>query len=80
MIGPAQGQKDQSERQQGQHQNQRQKAHDQARRDYAAAPADAAAALALGTDTPVTADQIDLAAWTMVANVLLNLDETVTKG
>ena len=25
-------------------------------------------------------DQAELAAWTVVANVLLNLDETVTKG
>ena len=27
-----------------------------------------------------TADELDLAAWTMVGNVLLNLDETITQG
>ena len=30
--------------------------------------------------TPVRPDKAELAAWTVVANVLLNLDETVTKG
>ena len=29
---------------------------------------------------PADADKAELAAWTVVANVLLNLDETVTKG
>ena len=50
------------------------------RQRYAATPAAAAEALARPTGTTVTADDIDLAAWTMVGNVLLNLDETVTKG
>jgi hypothetical protein len=54
--------------------------HEQARARYTAAPAEAAEALALPAGSSVSADQIDLAAWTMVANVLLNLDETVTKG
>jgi hypothetical protein len=42
----------------------------------------AAAALARGglPDVPAGADAAELAAWTVVANVLLNLDETVTKG
>ncbi|AMY08006.1 Planctomycete cytochrome C [Luteitalea pratensis] len=52
----------------------------QTRQRYAAAPGEAAEALGLTKDTKVTADELDLAAWTMVANVLLNLDETVTKG
>jgi len=54
--------------------------HAQARERYAASPSEAAKALALGTGTAVTADHVDRAAWTMVANVLLNLDEAVTKG
>jgi len=52
----------------------------QTRQRYGAAPAEAADALGLGKDAKVTADELDLASWTMVANVLLNLDETVTKG
>jgi len=50
------------------------------RKRYAATPAAAAEALGRPTGTATTADDIDLAAWTMVGNVLLNLDETVTKG
>ena len=37
----------------------------------------------LRTDAPIDVagvDPVELAAWTMVANVLLNLDETITKG
>jgi hypothetical protein len=49
---------------------------DQYRRD----PAAAAAMTALGSAAPADADKAELAAWTVVANVLLNLDETVTKG
>jgi hypothetical protein len=44
---------------------------------------DAAAALAMaknGGDVPKGADAAELAAWTVVANVLLNMDETITKG
>jgi hypothetical protein len=45
---------------------------------------DAAAARALaasgGTELAAGLDATELAAWTVVANVLLNLDETVTKG
>jgi hypothetical protein len=52
----------------------------QARQRYAAAPVEAAEALGMAEDARITADEIDLAAWTMLANVLLNLDETVTKG
>ena len=42
----------------------------------------AAKALAKGglTDPPKELDQAELAAWTVIANVLLNLDETITKG
>ena len=39
----------------------------------------AAATRVIGDREPGAADDADLAAWTIVANVLLNLDETVTK-
>jgi Protein of unknown function (DUF1553)/Protein of unknown function (DUF1549)/Planctomycete cytochrome C len=32
------------------------------------------------SDGPASLDQAELAAWTVIANVLLNLDETLTKG
>ena len=35
---------------------------------------------ALGKTSVATADQPRLAAWFSIANVLLNLDETITKG
>ena len=44
---------------------------------------DAAAATAMvknGGAAPKGVDPAELAAWTVVANVLLNLDETITKG
>ncbi len=44
---------------------------------------DAPAALAMaknGGDVPKGADAAEIAAWTVVANVLLNMDETITKG
>jgi hypothetical protein len=50
----------------------------QYRRDPAAAAA--MAAIAVAGDPAPGADRAELAAWTVVANVLLNLDETVTKG
>jgi hypothetical protein len=50
----------------------------QYRRDPAAAAAMTANAIA--NDLARGADKAELAAWTVVANVLLNLDETVTKG
>ncbi|WP_239491989.1 PSD1 and planctomycete cytochrome C domain-containing protein [Luteitalea sp. TBR-22] len=54
--------------------------HAQARTRYAKVPEEAVKALGLKAGTTLTPDQLDLAAWTMVGNVLLNLDETVTKG
>ena len=44
---------------------------------------DAAAAPAMvknGGELPKGVDAAELAAWTVVANVLLNMDETITKG
>ena len=51
-----------------------------AREEFAAHPKDAeeAAAVPLGP-VPAGMDTVDLAAWTVVSNVLLNLDETFTK-
>jgi hypothetical protein len=34
----------------------------------------------MAASAPGTADSAELAAWTVVANVLLNLDEAITKG
>jgi len=52
-----------------------------AARAHYAADVDAARALVAAGETPVAADldPVTLAAWTMVAQTLLNLDETVTK-
>jgi hypothetical protein len=53
---------------------------DSTRKQFAAAPARAAAVATkpLGP-APKDMDVVDLAAWTVVANVLLNLDETLAK-
>lgn len=56
-------------------------AFERARQRFAAAPDDAAQAVRVGespvpTDIPAT----ELAAWTIVANLLLNLDETVNRN
>ena len=54
--------------------------YDQSRRELAADPAKA---LALATKPigalPDGVDPLDAAAWTVVANVVLNLDETLSK-
>jgi hypothetical protein len=47
---------------------------------YRKDPAAARALAAGGLGLPPGADAAELAAWTVVANVLLNLDETLTKG
>ncbi len=50
------------------------------RRQYAAAPADATAFIAAGESKPDPAlDAVELAACTALANLLLNLDETLSK-
>jgi hypothetical protein len=47
---------------------------------YGADPAEAAALIALGESKPDPAvPPAELAAWTMIANQLLNLDESLTK-
>jgi len=46
---------------------------------YAAHPAEAAALAAVGESRPVVADLPLLAAWTMLANELMNLDEVLCK-
>ena len=51
------------------------------RREYASADGRAAKLLAVGDSRPdPTLDQADLAAWTMVASALLNLDEAIHRG
>ena len=58
-----------------------QQALEQHRKEYQAHPADAAAMLAVGEAPRVGGLQpTELAAWTIVANLLLNLDEAITKG
>jgi hypothetical protein len=54
--------------------------HRQAKERYASHPAEVRQALGLAEGEKVDAAAIDRAAWTMVGNVLLNLDETLTKG
>ena len=54
--------------------------YQKAKADFAANPKEA---VAMATDplgpVPAGADMIDLAAWTVVSNVLLNLDEMLAK-
>ena len=52
--------------------------YERERQRFAGDP-DAAAALAAPATAEASDDPADRAAWTVVANVLLNLDETVTK-
>ena len=48
---------------------------------FARAPQEAEALIAVGAaERPADLDVRKLAAWMIVANVLLNLDETITKG
>jgi hypothetical protein len=50
------------------------------RKSYQAVPADAQALLAVGeSKTDQKIPPADLAAWTLVASEILNLDETLTK-
>jgi hypothetical protein len=54
--------------------------HARALAGYRAAPEEAAAMIANPANPPpATFDAAELAAWTVVANVLLNLDETLMK-
>jgi len=54
---------------------------EQQQRSFAQEPHAAEALLAVGSaERPAALDARQLAAWMMVANVLLNLDETLTKG
>ena len=50
------------------------------RRKFAADPAAAEKLVGVGLPKPGDGDLKELAAWTVVANVLLNLDEALTKG
>ncbi|NOZ41395.1 MAG: DUF1553 domain-containing protein [Planctomycetes bacterium] len=55
-------------------------AYDQFRQAYSGDIEDAKSLIALGESKPdETLDPVELATWTMMANVLLNLDEVVTK-
>ena len=47
--------------------------------NYKKQPADAAKLVAVGASRPERMDPAQLAAWTMVASTILNLDETITK-
>ena len=49
------------------------------RATYRAAPADAEKLLRIGLSPPPTGDPIELAAWTMVARVVLNSQEVITR-
>lgn len=54
---------------------------DQHLASFKARPEDAKLAISYGESKPdETLDPVELAAWTMVANLLMNLDEMVTKG
>ncbi len=51
------------------------------REQYAAAPETAARLIAIGDSVPDAAlDPVELAAWTCITSVILNLDETITRG
>ena len=48
---------------------------------YKAAPAEAAKAIRFGDSKPPGGlDEVDLAAWTLVANLILNLDENIVRN
>jgi hypothetical protein len=49
------------------------------REEYKKTPEDAKKLLAVGNQPPPTADPVELAAWTSVARVILNLHETITR-
>jgi hypothetical protein len=55
------------------------KALEKARSHYRAHPADAAKFLKIGQRDPVGADLPELAAWTVIASLTLNLDEAITR-
>ncbi|NDB06518.1 MAG: DUF1553 domain-containing protein, partial [Acidimicrobiia bacterium] len=55
------------------------KALEKARSHYRAHPADAAKFLKIGQRDPVGADLPELAAWTVIASLALNLDEAITR-
>jgi hypothetical protein len=50
----------------------------EARAYYRAHPAEAAKFLKVGQRNPAGTDQPELAAWTVVASLALNLDEAIT--
>jgi hypothetical protein len=55
--------------------------YQESRRRFAAAPATAVALASIDeTESMSDADAVEFAAWTVISNVLLNLDETLTKG
>ncbi|MEE2886163.1 MAG: DUF1553 domain-containing protein, partial [Planctomycetota bacterium] len=52
-----------------------------AREEFARDPASAKALIAIGDQPPdQKLDPVELATWTLVANLILNLDEVITKG